>query len=263
MPGTVPHRPTLLGVEQAGLLSAGRGPHPDHRLGRHDVAGRCTIAGQVGDGNLKGDAVDVQGLGAVDADGGCRRDQVRHLERPESSQVEDAAEVDVEALGPLPGKDLAATDQGVHRLGSEARVVGRTARSDVDRRNGELRSEPLRATLRGDPGDRVVLRPVPRLVGDRGDRPGVVEEGLLVADLCLEPELIRDVTLGRAAVRDTDLIEHVVAELVEVRSTVWLLQGDEVGDQRDGVRAVRADEGVDVGVVGDRVLGDLRRLAVG
>ncbi len=63
-------------------------------------------------------------------------------------------------------------------------------------------------------------------------------------------------------VGDVDLVQHVVAELVEVRAAGRALQRHVVRDQGDGVRAVRADEGVEVGAVGDRILGDLGSFAV-
>ena len=78
----------------------------------------------------------------------------------------------------------------------------------------------------------------------------------------MEPELIRHVGAAVAGVIDLDRVEHVVTELVEVRAAVGRLAGDEVGDQGDRVRLVGADEGVAVGVVGDRVLGDLRGFTV-
>src|SRR5262249_1806865 len=56
---------------------------------------------------------------------------------------------------------------------------------------------------------------------------------------------------------DEDGVEDVVAELVEVRAAGRVLQGDEVADEGDGGGVVWADEGVDVGVVGDRILADL------
>jgi hypothetical protein len=62
---------------------------------------------------------------------------------------------------------------------------------------------------------------------------------------------------------DVDLIEHVLAELVEVRAARRSLKRDVVGDQGDGIRLVRTDERVDIGTVGHRVLGDPRRLAMG
>ena len=77
-----------------------------------------------------------------------------------------------------------------------------------------------------------------------------------------EAELVGDVRLAVAGVVDVDLVQDVVAELVEVRAAGRLLQRDVVGDQRDRARVIRADERVHVGTVGDRVLGDLRRLAM-
>jgi hypothetical protein len=59
-----------------------------------------------------------------------------------------------------------------------------------------------------------------------------------------------------------DLVQDVVAELVEVRAARRSLQRDVVGDQGDGVGVIRADERVDVGAIGHRVLGDFRCLAM-
>ena len=97
---------------------------------------------------------------------------------------------------------------------------------------------------------------------ERGDRPGVVQEGALVLDAGLEAELVDDVVLGVAVVVDVDSIEHVIAELVEVRAASGRLERDPVRDQGDGVRCVRAHEGVGVSVVRQRIGGDERRLAV-
>jgi hypothetical protein len=59
-----------------------------------------------------------------------------------------------------------------------------------------------------------------------------------------------------------DLIEHVVAELVEVRAAVRVLQRDVVRDHGDPTGAVGAHERVQVATIGYRVLGDLRRFAM-
>jgi hypothetical protein len=121
---------------------------------------------------------------------------------------------------------------------------------------------PSTALAARDPGDRVELLAVPVRAADRVDRPGVVEERVRVADLRLERELVGDVGVAVAVVVDVDLVEHVVAELEEVRAPERRLERQVVGDHRDGRRVVRADERVRVGVVGDRVLADRRRLAV-
>src|SRR5205823_13995702 len=49
----------------------------------------------------------------------------------------------------------------------------------------------------------------------------------------------------------------------EVRPARRCLQRDVVGEDRDGARLVRADERIQVGAVGDRVLRDLRCFPVG
>ena len=152
----------------------------------------------------------------------------------------------------------------VDGLVRQVRVVRGAAGADVDRRAEKSLGERGPALALLVAGHGVVLRPVPRRVGDLGDLPRVVQEGVLVADLGREAEAVDHVRVpGDTGVADLDLVLHVVAELVEVRATLGVLEGDEVGDERDGVGLVGADERVDVGVVGDRVLGDFRGFAVG
>ena len=64
-----------------------------------------TATSQVRDGDLDCDGVHVEPLRAVHADRVRRRDEVQVLERAQRPEIEDAAEVDVEALGSLPGED--------------------------------------------------------------------------------------------------------------------------------------------------------------
>ncbi len=85
--------------------------------------------------------------------------------------------------------------------------------------------------------------------------PGVGQHGV-------EAELVGDIGIGVVVVVDMDLVEDVVAELVEVRPTGRLLEGHVVGDYRDRAGVIGADEGVKVGAIGDGVLGDLRRFAM-
>jgi len=72
----------------------------------------------------------------------------------------------------------------------------------------------------------------------------------------VELELVGDVRLTVTGVVDVDLVQHVVAELEEVRAAGWVLQRHEVRDQRDGVGLVGTDERVDIGVVRGRVTGN-------
>ena len=65
-----------------------------------------------------------------------------------------------------------------------------------------------------------------------------------------------------AVVVDRDAVEHVVAELVEVRAARRLLERVVVRDERDRVRFVRTLEHVEVGRVSCGVLRDHRCLAV-
>jgi hypothetical protein len=68
-----------------------------------------------------------------------------------------------------------------------------------------------------DHRDVVELPLVPVGVVEPGDRPGVVEERLLVLQRRPELELVRDVRQRVAVVVDEDRVEDVVAELEEVR----------------------------------------------
>ena len=97
---------------------------------------------------------------------------------------------------------------------------------------------------------------------ERADRSGVVEERVGVVDDRLEGEVVGDVGLAVAVVVDVDAVQHVVAELEEVGAARRILERDVVGDDRDGVGPIGADERVGVGAVGDGILGDLGRLTV-
>ena len=193
----------------------------------------------------------------------AERDEVQVLERTQRAEVEDRCRGRRRSRRPA-GRRRPSRPPGSACIAcaGEVRVVRGAADADVDRRARRGPCRGPRAAAPGDPGDRVGLRTVAGRVADVGDRPGVVEERVRVADLGGEPELVGHVGLGVAAVADVDLVEDVVAELEEVRAALRVLQRDEVGDEGDRRRTVRADERVDVGVVGDGVLGDLRRLAV-
>jgi len=184
------------------------------------------------------------------------------LEGTQDTEVEDGAEVDVEALGPLAGEDLGALGQRDQGVGGELGVVRRRERADVAGRAGDARAQEV-GTPVVDPRHRVGLPAVPAGAGQRQDRAGVVQERVGVGDLAGEPELVADVHVTVTVVVDVDGVQDVLAELVEVGPAVRSLQGDVVGDQRDAVGLVGTDEGVEVGRVGDGVLRDLGRFTVG
>ncbi|GAB3945433.1 hypothetical protein GCM10027614_37190 [Micromonospora vulcania] len=121
--------------------------------------------------------------------------------------------------------------------------------------------QPVLPTV-GHPGQAVELTPVPVLAVQRIDRTGVVEKTVRIGDLGVEFEPVGDIRPTVTVVIDVDLVAHVVAELEEIRAPGRELQRHVVGDQRDRVGAVGADERVQIGAVGDRILGYLRGLAV-
>jgi len=68
-----------------------------------------------------------------------------------------------------------------------------------------------------DAGDRVGLAPVEMRIVDRGDRAGVVQERVLVPNPGREPKLEGEVGLAATVVADVDVVQDIVAELIEVR----------------------------------------------
>ena len=82
------------------------------------------------------------------------------LNGPQATQVEDAAEVDVEGVGALAREERAVADL-VHGLGRELGVVRRAALADVDRRAAQVAREHVGAVVLAA-GHRVELRAVPR-----------------------------------------------------------------------------------------------------
>src|SRR5207244_662883 len=78
----------------------------------------------------------------------------------------------------------------------------------------------------------------------------------------VEPELVDHVRRGVAGVVYLDLVQDVVVECVEVGPAGRLLQRNVVGNDGDRAGAIRAAEGVQVGVVSRWISADQRCLAV-
>ena len=185
---------------------------------------------------------------------------VQVLERPQVAQVEDRAQVDVEGLGALAGEHADPAAQAVHgrRRPGWRSPAWTAARCCTAGRPGRCRA---RAPGRWA-GDRVGLAAVPVRAASDSIGPVLYRNVSGSAHRGGEAELVGDVGPAVAVVVDVDLVQHIVAELVEVRAARRPLQRDVVGDQGDRVRLIRADERVHVGAVGHRVLGDFRCLAV-
>jgi hypothetical protein len=254
--------PAVAVVPDLGPLTARACIHANDRVLSLRVRRVVAADGQIPLRHPQRDGVHVRGLGPVDAGRGSARDQVQVLEGPQCAEIEDAAQVDVETLPALTSEHVPPARQVVDRLRRQHGVVRRATNPHVDRRAEEAARELLRRLAPLHPSDRVRLRTIPRGVGDLGDRAGVVQERIRIRDHCREPEPVGDVVLCLTAVGDDDLVEHIVAELVEIRAALGDLGRNEVRNQRDSVRLVRADEDVGVRVVGYRVLADLRRFAV-
>jgi hypothetical protein len=191
---------------------------------------------------------------------------VQVLHRPQRAQVENGAEVDIEAFLALAGEDLHAAAQVLDGRLRQGRVVRRRARADAYRRAGLVDRDvrDLVAVLRAvDAAHGVLLLHVPVLVVQGRDWARVVEEGLGVADERAERELVDHVLHAVAVVIDVDLVEHVIAEVPEVGATGRVFQRDVVGDDGYGVGRVRANERVEVCVVGDGVVTDLGSFTMG
>src|SRR5204863_2307735 len=182
------------------------------------------------------------------------------LEGAQVAEVEDRPQVDEEPLVPLPGEDPLAGLQAVNRRPRELRIVRRGPRPDVAGRRRQVAAQDPRPTvLVVYPDDLVELPAIPARAVEARDLAGVVEERLRVPKPRLEPEPVLDLRLAIAVVVDVDGVANVVAELEEIRPTGRILERHIVGDDRDRVRLVRADERVTVRVVGDRIAADLWR----
>ena len=96
----------------------------------------------------------------------------------------------------------------------------------------------------------------------RTDRDGVVEERATVDHGIFELELVDEVGLRVSVYVDVDLIEGAVRETVMGRPVARLLHRDVVGDEGHLVGVGGTDEGIDVGVVGGRILRNERRVVV-
>ena len=92
--------------------------------------------------------------------------------------------------------------------------------------------------------------------------PVVVRVGVRGADVLGEEEAVGDVLDAVAVVVDVDLVTDLLAEVPEVRPAGGLLHGDPVGDDDHVVRVVGVAERVQVRVVRDGVVGNLRRLSM-
>ena len=192
----------------------------------------------------------------------------------EVQEVERAAKVDEERVIARTDEDLAAAGQREHGLRGHRCVAGarERLRADVVRRHLEVvrddRAGADCSAFAGHLRDRVEVADVEIRVGQRSHRARVVEERVFVegvrrVQVAAEAELVGDVFNRIAVVVDVDFVEHVIAELVVVRAGAGQLPGDVVGDERHRVWRVRAGERVEVGRVRGRIIGDVRRLAVG
>src|SRR2546427_742270 len=83
-----------------------------------------------------------------------------------------------------------------------------------------------------DTGPSMELFRVPIGPVERGDRTGVVEEGIGIGSLRLERELLADFFLPIPVIVDVDLIEDTPTKLIKVWSASRTFQGNVVSEQR-------------------------------
>ena len=239
----------------------GRRVDADDRVRVPGIAAGAAVVRQRTLRHLKGDRVHVHAFQTVDAWRARKRNEVRRVERAQAEQIEHRSEIHEKWIVTLAREHFRAVRQCVDAGVAERLVVRCRAQPDVHRRRGQVDAEDVAAPAI-DPRDRVGLAHVEIRIVERGDRTGVVQERRLVLNARLEPELVHDVVLGVAVVVHVDAIEHVVAELVEVRSAAGRFERNPVGDQRHRVRHVRTHEGIRVRVVRQRVRRDERRFTV-
>ena len=211
-------------------------------------------------------------------------------DRPQVAEVEDGPEINEEAVSALAGEDDETVGQPVDGRSRQLLIVRRGADADIARGAGEHSPAPPRRVdtrRRRAPGggigldhrQGVRLAAVPSRAVTGGGRVGdgsrVVEERRRIRDRRGELELVRDGGDPGPGVVDVDLVQHIVtdrrccaddglgAELEEVRPAVGILQWDVVGQDRDRIGCVRADERVQVRAVSGRVFGNCGCFLVG
>ena len=215
-------------------------------LGGGPDADRVVGVVELGDRDLQGDRVDgVVGEEVLPA---------AHVPRatPERDEVEDRADVAEERVLALAGEHLPAAVEVEDPRVRERAVVGRPVERHVRPRPDVRRGR--QAT--GDNGS----APLPVHAADRVPLDGLREEER--ARQVPEPEPVRHVRLGVTVPVDLDRVAGLGREPVPHRSGRRILGRDPVRDDREHVRLVGRPPRVEIRVVGRRVLGDGRGLAV-
>ena len=220
----------LVGTRHAGALPVRRSPHTDH----------VRVVVEHRDRHLKRDRVHAVAGEEVLAAAG------RPGPVADRDEIEDGADVAEERIVTLACEDGRAVRERVHTLLRQRVVVRSRPRADVVGRGHQPAADDRRAVsdhLR----DRVALL-------------CAAEEERRRAGL--EAEVPADVRLPVAVAVDVDVVPRGRRERVPVRPRGWVLARNHVVDQRDRVRLVRAAEGVDVRLVGRRILRGERSLTV-
>ena len=191
--------------------------------------------------------MDVE-AGQVVATRSCLQgDEVCLVKRPKTTKVEDRSEVREERIITRAGKHLCGVvEQRGNGCVAERPVVGHRTRSDVGWCHNRVGRDGGRSPALHF-GDGVGLADVEVGVVQRCDLVSVVQERVWVRVRGLEPELVLDVGHGIAVVVDVELVEHIVTELMKIRSACWKFERVDVHDQRGARSVVGAHERVDVG----------------
>ena len=187
------------------------------------------------------------------------------VERSQPGKVEYRAEIHEKWVIALTRKDLdparQLSDGGVR----ECLVRRRRTRSDVDGRCGDVLAENLGvpvAVTTGDSGHAVRLADVPVWIVQRGDGACVVEERVAGPDLRRKAKRIGHVLFTVSVVVNVKAVQHVIAKTGKVWPAGGLLKRDIVGDNRHGIRPIRAYERIDVRIVSLGIVADEWSLAV-
>src|SRR5205823_11272589 len=127
-------------------------------------------------------------------------------------KIEDRPQVHIEPLGSLPRENFYTAGQVVNSGLSQSSIVGRGARTDVAVWTIKSTRQDGRIAARINSGHGIELTPIPIRTIERSNRASIVQEGIGIANICLETELVGNLFFSISIIIDVNFIEDIVTE---------------------------------------------------
>ena len=174
-------------------------------------------------------------------------------------------QIDPEGIIGLTGVDLQGIAATVHlEAGAVAQrtEVGGGFAADVDRGCAAVVDQggagaPFAQLFDGDELTAIPIRPQPG-----SDRPGIVEEGVGIADFNAAGQLIGEIRNGIAISVHMNVVNNAVAPFKVVGAAFRAFKGNPTGRQHEIIRVTRRNKDIGVGVVSILILRNQWRFAM-